>query len=373
MSRWARYASKAAVPVFAATGADAWGAVQELRGVAAIRLVTSPRHATVLLVAGTVPDGHLEALQRTHDQLPHPRAVIAWRAGGAAARIPAVAVDGDLDAVVQALRRAFAEVVADPARSADDLLADVEPNEWRGVGPFGQGGEGMMGGTPYGRPMPMTGDDRDGLALDQLDLRLGPFLDALPAGLVLDVTVQGEVLQRVDLTSDPPFVDHRPELAAAPHDTARDGLRWLAHALHVEGLDALAFRAAALARRITDDADTARVSRAAKQLDRSVRATGVLRTLRGVGRLSDDTEMAHDRSTDTAGRWRVRLDGIVAALDCDSVALAGTGRWLPSRSVATTSDALVGLTLTDAMSTIVSLDVTGMAVGGQQPGRVGSP
>ena len=39
----------------------------------------------------------------------------------------------------------------------------------------------MTEGTPYGRPMAMTGDDRDGLTLDQLRLRVGPFTDVLHA------------------------------------------------------------------------------------------------------------------------------------------------------------------------------------------------
>jgi hypothetical protein len=99
----------------------------------------------------------------------------------------------------------------------------------------------------------------------------------------------------------------------------------------------------------------------------------VLRTLRGVGRLADDTETTRDPGTDTADRWCTRLDGIVAALDNDSTGPAATGPRLPPSSVVTVSDSLVGLTLTDAISTIVSLDVTGTAVGGHEPGRVGTP
>ena len=164
----------------------------------------------------------LEALQRVHDQLPHPRATVAWRPGGAAAGISvARSVDGSVDAVVAALHAASASVLADPSSSTDDLLPDVDPNEWRGVGPFGQGGEGMMGGTPYGRPMAMTGDDRDGLALDQLHLTLGPFLDALPAGLLLDVTLQGEGLQDVAPRVDGVVADAVP---ADPRGAYRAGV-----------------------------------------------------------------------------------------------------------------------------------------------------
>ena len=105
---------------------------------------------------------------------------------------------GGVDELVAMLQDAHRSVLADPASSSPDRLPDEEPNEWRGVGPFGQGGEGMMGGTPYGRPMAMTGDDRDGLALDQLHLPPRPLPRVAAARcLVLDVTLQGDVLQAV--------------------------------------------------------------------------------------------------------------------------------------------------------------------------------
>ncbi len=50
--------------------------------------------------------------------------------------------------------------------SSPPILPDVEPSPWRGVGPYGQGGKGMTGGVPYGRPLAGRGPDRDGLELD---------------------------------------------------------------------------------------------------------------------------------------------------------------------------------------------------------------
>lgn len=349
MSWLARLAADAPTPVFAVAGVDAWGAVQELRGDPRIRLAATPRHAAVLLVAGTILAGHGEALRRVHDQLPRPRAVVVWRAPGTGPAIPALAVvDGSADEVVSAVGRAHASILADPTRAQADLLPDEEPTEWRGVGPFGQGGEGMMGGTPYGRPMAMTGDDRDGLALDQLHLTLGPFLDPLPPGLTLDVTLQGEVLQDVAVDrAAPPVVDHAaPGDPATPAAAARRGLHWLAHALHVEGLDALAGRAAHLASQVAVG-DVA-ADRSADRLARLVTATGVLRSLRGVGAVD---------GADASDRWRQRLAAIVAALrdgvvpralepaPSDDAALAGL---------------LVGVTLTDAVSTLVSLELPGV-------------
>ncbi len=258
------------VPVFAAVGAGAWGPVQELRGRPEVRLVASPRHASVLLVAGAIAGEHGEALDRVHDQIPHPRAVVAWT-GATEHPLTATVVRGGADELVAMLQEAHRSVLADPASSSPDRLPDEEPNEWRGVGPFGQGGEGMMGGTPYGRPMAMTGDDRDGLALDQLHLPLGPFLEWLPPGVVLDVTLQGEVLQAVTprLASPGGEIGSPPAPGNAPASAAHQSLRLLALALHLHGLDALAARAARLPAAGDDDA-----ARAFRRLEGAVRRSG---------------------------------------------------------------------------------------------------
>lgn len=361
VSRWARFAAGVPVPVFAAAGIGGWGPVQELRGVTGVRLVPTPRHAAVLLVAGAVPAAQLEALRRVHDQVPHPRITVAWRASGAAEEVRAsVSADGGSSDVTAALTDAFTRVVADPAASEDDLLPDVEPKEWRGVGPFGQGGEGMMGGTPYGRPMAMTGDDRDGLALDRLHVPLGPFLDALPAGLLLDVVLQGEVVQQVTPQVDPLSGDAGGFDPLLPSDAsraaARRGLRWLAHALHVAGLDGLAARAAGLASRVTDDADRATLSGDVIRLLRRIRWTGVLHTLRGVGASTASVD------GDVAERWRRRMGAIAATLADGAVPRDGVAAdALEPMAFDAASNALVrmlpGLTLTDAVSTIVSLDI----------------
>jgi hypothetical protein len=88
--------------------------------------------------------------------------------------------------------------------SEPDLLSDAPPAPWRGIGPHGQGGEGMMGGKPYGRAMAMTADDaRDGLALDAFGAHIGPFFAPLPPGLVLDLELQGDMIQRAAVVQGP--------------------------------------------------------------------------------------------------------------------------------------------------------------------------
>lgn len=156
----------------------------------------------------------------------------------------------------------------------------------------------MTGGVPYGRPMAGRAPDRDGLELDQLPVRVGPFFAPFPPGLVLDVKLQGDVVQEVVVpgnafataagaagggrasaatgrhagghaTHDAHAMDgaaypslgargdgHDPFRAALVRPVpvadlerarARHHLRWLAHALRVHGLGALARRALGLA------------------------------------------------------------------------------------------------------------------------------
>lgn len=191
-----RVASAALVPVHAAIGPRCLAAVERLLAGSSMMRTTSPRHAAVLLVAGDIPDTHTAALCRLHDQVPPPRATVYWNgaAGGA---------ERELRARWRAICLRF------DGEGEADCAADEPPNAWRGKGDHGQGGEGMMGGVPYGRPMAMTGEDiRDGLRLDRYSARVGPFAPTLPPGLVLGLTLQGDVIVACDVLALP-FVQAR--------------------------------------------------------------------------------------------------------------------------------------------------------------------
>jgi len=323
------------VEVFVAAGSDRWHDVQALRAHELVRLVPTPRHATVLLVAGTIPASAREALDRVHDQLPHPRAVATWD--------EIVAGNDVVDAVASEIVGCAHRVMADPSRSSPGRLADEEPNDWRGVGPFGQGGEGMMGGTPYGRAMAMTADDRDGLSLDRLELRLGPFLGQLPGGLVADVALQGEVIQSIEFAcaGSKSFVTADRAVPVARR------LLWLSHALHVQGLDAFAVGAARLARRSARLDDDPGLARDFASLRRRMRWTGLRSALRSVG----------DRDgRDTLARWSAHLEAIAASLDgADSRPVSADGS-MPI-TAAELAEMITGLALTDAVSTIIGFDI----------------
>lgn len=222
-----RLAAAAPVPVFAAVGPGMSAPVDDLSISPGINLIASIRRATLLLVAGTPRSNDLAALERLHDQMPHPRATVWWRAAPAAGFGDRGVVASEEDPVA-ALVETHQALISGERESEADILPDEPPNEWRGVGPHGQGGEGMMGGTPYGRPMPMMGEEnRDGLMLDAYAGCFGPFLPALPPGLALEITLQGDVIQKASVRR-PPYVDGPVERS--------DALRLAARMLDLLGL-----------------------------------------------------------------------------------------------------------------------------------------
>lgn len=259
-----RLAAGAPARVFLIEGRNAPAESARLRLSPLIQLVDSPRWASILLVAGDLPAPFAEALAHVHDQMPHPRRCVLWDA--AAVAPGAQRVDGDADVVAAALHGWQGMLLAGTVETETSWLPDVDPAPWRGVGPFGQGGEGMMGGVPYGRPMAQTAPDRDGLELDQLDVPIGPFFPPLPIGLVLRLALQGDVVQeaRVEangfeaLSAAPAAVErggdpfrralHAPvSLSELERARAVDHLQWSAHVLRAQGLAAYGLRVLELA------------------------------------------------------------------------------------------------------------------------------
>ena len=289
----ARIALGAPARVFSIIGPDAPASVDYLRIADGIALLDSPRSANILLVGGSLPQALHETAARVHDQMSHPRAV-AWCTGapgppdGASLFADALFV-GASDDLPSALRRLQQELVTGRRTSSAAMLPDVEPAPWRGVGPYGQGGKGMTGGVPYGRPLADRAEDRDGLMLDQLPVRVGPFFTPFPHGLVLEVLLQGDLVQQVTVVAngfagtaaarDPerdPFqlaLSKQIPVAAIERARAQHHLRWLAHALRVHGLSALGRRALELAAMLARDGDSSRAAHAVTTLERLLERT----------------------------------------------------------------------------------------------------
>ena len=283
-----RLASGADVPVFPVIGAGGRALAADAGPLPGVRLVDTPRAASVLLVVGDLTRALIRPALSVHDQLPSPRATVWWPAdvGGDLADLwPGLVVGHPGDA--EGLRRLFADLVTGGRASDPPLLLDIDPAPWRGVGPYGHGGTGMTGGVPFGRPLPGRAPDPDGLELDQLRLHVGPLFPGLPPGLILDVELQGDVVRRATV-GDNPFRAWPGDPAPGPLDTAafvdalaaptsvaaletaraRHHLRWLSSALRLHGLRAQALRVATMARTL-GPADRGAVEALARRVGRS--------------------------------------------------------------------------------------------------------
>jgi hypothetical protein len=418
-----RLAAGAPVRCFVIVGDGADEAAQWLRLDPALRVVDSPRSAEVLLVLGRFEDAAMSAVAAVHDSMAPPRAVVTWVPGSpapaASTLAGAVSVDDPLE-IGSAAVLTRDDLFAGRLASTPDILPDVDPAPWRGVGPFGQGGAGMTGGVPYGRPLAGRADDRDGLKLDQILVRVGPFLPPLPAGLELDVKIQGDVIQEVGLPSPPrswprgradawsrgrdlfiaaltqPVLVRELELARA-----RRNLVWLAEFLRVCGLPAYGLRVLALARTLRPDG-TNELERVARRLLRNrslrwpTRKVGVLSAeqaqrlpggpaARAAGIPVDarTQDPAYTRlgfspvvatGSDAHARWRLHLDDARQALALANEAQSALttpvgvvegpfgpiGPAIPAAGailVEMLPELLVGQEWGDAVMTVVSLDI----------------
>lgn len=197
-------AAKSSLPVFVVEGRDGHARSHRFFSQGNAHPTKSPRHAQALLVVGHVPENLHEAIARLHDQMPHPRISVWWGTPMPSA-LASAAIEVSDEGSVPMPADLAARVFAADYVSEVDLQKDEPPAPWRGLGDYGQGGEGMMGGKPYGRPMAMTGDDiRDGLQLDQHTIRIGPFFPNLPPGFGMEVDLQGDVIQDINQVH-PPF------------------------------------------------------------------------------------------------------------------------------------------------------------------------
>jgi hypothetical protein len=278
----------------------------------------------------------------------------------------------------------------------------------------------MTGGVPYGRPLAGRADDRDGLKLDQILVRVGPFLPPFPPGLELDVRIQGDVIQEVTLPSPPP---PQPPGAIGPPRRerglftraltepvlvrdlelarARHHLVWLAEFLRVCGLSAFGLRVLALAKEVSVDS-AGELEGVARWLlrNRSLRwptvkvgvfsagqaeklPGGPVARAAGIPADARCQDPAYERlgfrpvvatGCDTYARWRIRLDEARQALALANAAQetpttpmglvegpfgpVGSGR--PSAGSALIEmlpELVVGQEWGDAVMTVVSLDI----------------
>lgn len=204
VSWFRRLANQAPVPVFPVVGRTGEATLEALHLSPSITIVQSPKQARALAVMGRIDHQDQPAFRRVHDQVPAPR-VTGWCS---TTTLPeelsdtAVVVES-ADQLGSRIQQAVHALDAGHQSSSANLCPDEPPAPWKGMGD-GHGGEGMMGGKPYGRPMAMPEDDlRDGLQLDPLTFSFGPFSSLLPPGMVSKVTLHGDVIAGWELVSRP--------------------------------------------------------------------------------------------------------------------------------------------------------------------------
>lgn len=413
----AHLAGGAAAPVFAVAGGGARDAVAALALSPSIQMVDSPAAASVLLVAGYLPSDLHAPLAAVHDAMPDPRCTVSWPLGndhGSLPLSPSRVRIGPVDEPVQAVTRAYRALLSGAVATEPPIQPEVDPNPWRGVGPYGQGGSGMTGGTPYGRPMAELGPDRDGLRLDVLPLSIGPFFPRFPAGLTLNVVMAGDLVIEGRVTDSPfvggewsapvgPFIRALTEpvpVAEIELARARQHLRWASDSLITQGLSAFAMRVRRLAVTLTPDrASTvqalsrrlrlvrvpqwsgAGVGRIAPDLLTGL-ALGPISRAAGVGEDARATDPAYAelgfepivaRDGDAAARWDVRLAEAAQSLE---LAARARGQWTGGVGIVEgprgrlgpddspfqrlqplLPDLLVGLEWGDAVTALASLDL----------------
>lgn len=254
-------------------------------------IATGPADADLLVVAGSPGPELAAVVDRVWQQVPAPRARAEVRAG----------VDADRE-----LERAGA-LLADLAlqrrrrnRHAHGTRHEDHGSQAAHGGNHGHGGGGMA--PAGGLAMADLGDDRDGLRLDRLHVPLGPVLPDWPAGLLVRVVLQGDVIQQASAEVLDAGVG-RPFWPTA-HPAARE-LDALTRFLGVAGWADAAARARRLRDELLAGVRPERLAGPAVTLVRHVRRSRILRwSVRGISA----------GPTDVAGRLEQRLVAIERAL-----------------------------------------------------------
>ncbi|MEU0715736.1 hypothetical protein ABZ498_00975 [Streptomyces lavendulocolor] len=335
----------------------------------------SPAAAAVLLVAGQPGDQDLEWLRKLWEAMPQPKAyavsiglddspraldhareILGSEVVGAGPAVPAVPHEPQADPAHHGDQAGHAheEHHADQGdaehhhggqsfhddESRHDGHAGHDEHAGHEEEHGGHGGHaGHHGGVVGGLPMAERAEDRDGLRLDRLHLSLGPALPDWPAGLVLDVALQGDVVQHVQVTSSTGAAGHRrpfwddPWLRAADGDQVPRGAaerrRCAAHLdslgrfLAVAGWPGPAERARGLRDAVLTGAGKRDLARDVRRFHRRVAGSRTFRRLmNGLGELPAEragelgiTGPALVADGDVYARVRVWLDAVERSLE----------------------------------------------------------
>jgi len=205
---------------------------------------------------------------------------------------------------------------------------------------------GDMDMSPSGIPLAEGGEDRDGLEMDVLHVRLGPILPHWPAGLMLRCALQGDVITEAEAELlDDGMPDHCGPSAALP--CRLDNIVAL---LALAGWDDAAAEARAIRDCLLDGGQDAVTSARIARLARRVRRSRVLRwSLRGIRPLSEKDLSQRGLPTSLAGDTYDRLLRMLEGAATDVVGDRLATHHLPRL--------VTGLDLATARLVVASLDL----------------
>lgn len=178
------------------------------------QLALSPADTDALLVCGPASSALADAIKTVWRQVPGPRvrAEVTSRDE----------LETSLDRLVVSWSR---------GRPDQDLVPDLDggPDEHEHMGGrHDMSVDGMEMSGPGGVALASGSEDRDGLEMDQLQVRLGPVLPCWPVGLSVWCTLQGDLVTEVEVeesNADAPNGDPPAALGAYRLDAASQLLR----------------------------------------------------------------------------------------------------------------------------------------------------
>ncbi|MGB3681981.1 MAG: hypothetical protein WA990_05790, partial [Rubrobacteraceae bacterium] len=207
--------------------------------------VPTPRHADVLFVSGPVTPALEEPLRLIYAAMPRPRYAVALGAEEDLS-VPVDAHAARDDSSLEEAVRALLERIAGGYRGAPPIEEPAHPDGHEGhgemdhaehdMGDMDHGDHDMEGMDHGGHDMEgmdhshMMGDmyeSEDGLALETVEMPLGPVHPATPGGLGLTVTLDGDLVAETELEEGYLGRKVAERAVHADPEDALEALRWL--------------------------------------------------------------------------------------------------------------------------------------------------
>lgn len=298
----------------------------------------SPADADLLAVCGEPGRRLSEAIELVWHQMPGPRVRVD------------VADDDQVGTVIDEARARLLDTEhhrrdARTRPAAGDLLRDD--------GSMGHGdmdhGDMEMERAPGGIALAQGGEDRDGLEMDVLNLRLGPVLPHWPAGLVLCCALQGDVITEAGAELlDAEMQQRHTGSATGPTRTLDN----VASLLALAGWDDAAAEARLVRDVMLEGGDHAATTARLDRLRRKVTRSGVLRwSMRGIRPLGHEDLEPHALPIRLGGDTYTRLLGMLERAGGDH------GPVVPAFPVEKLPRLVAGLDVATARLVVASLDV----------------